>query len=199
MVAALVGVYCGFLVGISGPLYLSLIVGWDAAALLFIVWTWIIIGSMDGKKTAEHALSEDPSRPVADIILLGVSIASLGAVGLVLSNAGSTGNERLVSAAIAILSVVLSWIVVHTIYTLRYALIYYGNPKGGIDFGDETQPAYSDFAYLAFTIGMTFQVSDTAFKTSNMRRTALRHSLFSYVFGTIIVATTINLIAGLGK
>jgi len=88
---------------------------------------------------------------------------------------------------------------VHTIYTLRYALLFYTAPIGGVDFKEHGLPSYADFAYLSLTLGMTFQVSDTDLNTRAFRKTALRHALLSYLFGTIIVATTINLIAGLGK
>jgi hypothetical protein len=82
---------------------------------------------------------------------------------------------------LSLASVVLSWAVVHTVFTLRYARLYYLGPDGGVDFNDESKPRYSDFAYLAFTIGMTFQVSDTALCSNEIRRTALRHALLSYL------------------
>ncbi len=83
-------------------------------------------------------------------------------------------------------------------YATRYARLYYTGEDGGIDFNEDEPPTYVDFAYLAFTIGMTFQVSDRP-ETRAIRATALRHALLSYLFGAIIVATTINLIAGLAK
>src|SRR5215210_5268718 len=100
---------------------------------------------------------------------------------------------------LGIVSVVLAWGMVHTVFTLRYARLYYGRPKGGIEFNQDEPPRYSDFAYLAFTVGMTFQVSDTNLKTEQIRATVLRQGLLSYMFGTVIIATTINLIAGLTK
>jgi uncharacterized membrane protein len=155
---------------------------------------------MDEKQTADHALAEDPTRTTSEFTLLGASVASLGALALVLVKASSaTGSTKALLAGLGIASVILSWVVVHTIYVLRYAVLYYGEPRGGVDFGGEKQPAYADFAYLAFTIGMTFQVSDTGFSNREFRKLALRHALLAYVFGTLIVATTINLIAGLNK
>ena len=91
----------------------------------------------------------------------------------------------------------LSWAVVHTVFALRYAHLYYTDTPGGIDFKQEPMPDYHDFAYVAFTVGMTFQVSDTDINTRPMRRAILRHALLSWLFGAIIVAMTINLIAGL--
>jgi uncharacterized membrane protein len=95
----------------------------------------------------------------------------------------------------AILTVLVSWALVHTVFTLRYAHRFYGTPVGGIDFSSDEAPDFHDFAYLAFTIGMTFQVSDTDLTTNNMRRLALRHALISYLFGAVILAATINVTA----
>jgi uncharacterized membrane protein len=98
-------------------------------------------------------------------------------------------------------SVVVSWLVVHTIFTLKYARPYYGGDsrEGGVDFENDVRPPYSDFAYLAFTIGMTFQVSDTDLQSAAFRRLALRHALLSYLFGAVILAATINLVAGIAS
>jgi len=121
-------------------------------------------------------------------------------VGLVLVRAGhGNGLNEALLAGLSVASIVLAWSVVHTVYSLRYAELYYKGPAGGVDFNAEGAPCYIDFAYLALTIGMTFQVSDTNLKTTNIRRTALRHALLSYAFGTLIIATTINLVAGLTK
>jgi uncharacterized membrane protein len=94
--------------------------------------------------------------------------------------------------------VAAAWIIVHTLFMLRYARLYYSSPHGGIDFNQDEPPAYRDFAYLAYTLGMTYQVSDTALKNSTMRATALRHTLLSYVLGAVVLAATINLVVGLG-
>jgi uncharacterized membrane protein len=173
------------------------LVSWDAAVLVFAIWVWSSIWNLDGQLTAKHALREDPSRAVSDIVVLSGSVASLAAVGIVLASSQST--NKVWYASLAVVSVILSWLTVHTIFSLRYAELYYYGSRGGVDFTDTKEPAYSDFAYLAFTIGMTFQVSDTGFKSGEFRRIALRHAMISYIFGTVIVATTINLVAGLSK
>ena len=99
---------------------------------------------------------------------------------------------------IGLTTVAVSWFTVHTIFMLRYAVLYYAEPAGGIDFGSDEPPSYRDFAYLALTLGMTYQVSDTALRTTALRGTALRHALLSYLFGAIILAVAINLVVGLG-
>lgn len=99
---------------------------------------------------------------------------------------------------LGVLSVVVSWLLVHTIFMLRYAEEYYRESGGAIDFPGTKQPTFQDFAYLAFTMGMTYQVSDTNFQSTTLRAVALRHALLSYLFGTVIVATTINLVISIG-
>ena len=98
---------------------------------------------------------------------------------------------------VGIVSVVLSWATVHTVFTLRYTRSHYQSPEGGVDFNEKDPPAYLDFVYLAFTIGMTFQVSDTDLTTKRIRRIALLHALMSYLFGAVIVALAINIVASL--
>jgi uncharacterized membrane protein len=177
---------------------MSVLIGWDVAAATYMTWIWVTILRRSAEDTARRSTTTDPDRAMTDVLLLTAAVASLMAVGLVLRQAAQgTGAEELVQVGLGMASVVLSWAMVHTIFTLRYAHLYYAGPDGGIDFNDSDPPTYADFAYLAFTIGMTFQVSDTALKSSKIRRTALRHALLSYLFGTGILATTINLVASL--
>ncbi|MEO7373279.1 MAG: DUF1345 domain-containing protein [Terrimesophilobacter sp.] len=174
------------------------VIGWAVAALVYSSWVWLIIGKMDAEATADHATEEDPSRATTDLMILGASLASLAAVAIILIAAhAAKGAPQVLLAASAVGSVALSWILVHTLFTLRYARLYYRGSVGGINFNQAEMPQYSDFAYLAFTLGMTFQVSDTNIQTHEIRSTALRHSLLSYVFGSVILATIINLVAGL--
>jgi uncharacterized membrane protein len=179
---------------------MPLLIGWDAFALTYIAWVSFTTFRLHRDTTAGLAGSEDPDRLFIDVLMVFASLASLGGVGWGLVQAGKTdGKVELMHVATGILSVVLSWALVHTIFTLRYARLYYRAPKGGIDFNSDEDPTYRDFAYFAYTIGMTFQVSDTSITASNIRHTVLRHALLSYLFGTVIVATTINLVAGLSK
>jgi uncharacterized membrane protein len=195
-----VGALGGLVVGILGPWWLIPLSVWDVAALVLVSWIWRSLLPLDPAGTAAHARRENPGRAEAGGLLLGASVASLLAVGLVLVRAGhSSGLTKGLLVGLSVASVVLAWSVVHTVFSLRYAKLYYQGEAGGVDFNEEEPPCYTDFAYLALTIGMTFQVSDTNLKTKEIRRTALRHALLSYVFGALIIATTINLIAGLTK
>lgn len=196
---AAVGIATAVLAGVSGAWGYAPLCGWDAAALLFIAWVWLTIRAMGPSQTAQHATRQDPGRAVSDVIVLVAAGASLMAVGYVLIRAGSAkGSAQEWLAGLAIASVALSWFAVHTLFTLRYARAYYTGKDGGVDFKQNISPRYVDFAYLAFTIGMTFQVSDTDLRSSTMRAIALRHALLSYLFGAVILASMINLLAGLG-
>ena len=174
-------------------------VGWVTAAAVFCTWVWTQIWPLPPGQTAAHATGEDPNRALRELIVLGASVASLGALGLLLVYAHQVGGlTRIMLALLALVSVAVSWFSVHTIFMLRYARLYYAKPAGGIDFNQDEPPGYPDFAYLALTIGMTFQVSDTTLRNSAVRSTALHHALLSYLFGSIILATAINLIVSLG-
>jgi uncharacterized membrane protein len=154
---------------------------------------------MGSSATASHSTREDPGRAGADLIVLIAAVASLGAVGLVLAEASAArGWQQSLYAGLGVASIVLSWFTVHTLFTVRYARLYYTSESGGVNFHQAKPPSYLDFAYLAFTIGMTFQVSDTDLESPTIRHSALRHALLSYLFGAVILATTINLVAGLG-
>lgn len=169
----------------------------DGAALVFVVWVWITVTGADAAATARLARAEDPSRVAAEAVLIGAGAASLLAVAFTLVQAGNAlAPARGFLTALAIGSVALAWSSIHTVFMLRYARLYYSPPDGGIDFHGET-PDYLDFAYLALTVGMCFQVSDTELTGKRVRRCALHHALLSYLFGTVIVAVTVNLVAAL--
>jgi uncharacterized membrane protein len=199
-VSGLVGAIAAVVAILLGEALIAPAVGWDGGALTFLVWTWLTIAPMGAPDTAAHATREGPSRPVSDVLLLGAAVVSLAAVGIVLVQASSAqGFAQDLLAGVGVATVALSWLVVHTVYTLQYARLYYSGDPGGVDFNQDGPPRYADFAYLSLTLGMTFQVSDTDLRTSEIRATVLRQALLSYLFGVVIFATTINLIASLGS
>jgi uncharacterized membrane protein len=180
------------------PWQAATLLGWDAAAVLLVATIWTVVLPMDAAQCADHALREDSSRAAADTVVMAAAVAMLGAVGLILVKAASaTGATKAYLLVVGVVSVVLAWGAVHTIFTLRYARLYYSPPEGGIDFNEKAAPDYHDFAYLAFTIGMTFQVSDTDLTCKPIRRTALRHALLSFLFGAVILGLIINVVASL--
>lgn len=199
-VAAILGIGMSVALMKTGHSELALLWGWDVTALVTIAWIVLALFGLDAAKTARLASTEDPDRLTLDLLMLVASVASLAAVIIGLTQAGDAhGAEKTLQIATCVGSVVLSWALVHCTFTLRYAVLYYSEPKGGIDFHSDDEPGYLDFAYLAFTVGMTFQVSDTDIVRKSIRHAVLRHALLSYVFGTVIVATMVSVVAGLGK
>jgi uncharacterized membrane protein len=173
-------------------------IGWDAAAGLFVAWVLLAVWRLDVEATKTHASREDPSLRLTEAIVLGAGIAMLTSVGLALVKAGHVGGAaKAWLIALGVLTLVLSWTTVHVLYALRYARGYYAAPVGGIDFNEADPPTYLDFAYLSFTIGMTFQVSDTNLTSKPIRRIALGHGLLSYLYGAMIIAMAINVVASL--
>jgi uncharacterized membrane protein len=178
----------------------SILLGWDITVTIYLVWVWSAVWRLAPGLTARLAKREDPSTAVAEILVVGAGTAVLVAVGFALVRAGqATGGLKAYMITLGLLSVVLSWIVVHTVFMLRYARAYYSEPAGGIEFAGTELPAYMDFAYFSFTVGMTFQVSDTTITSKAVRRITLRHALLSYLFGAVLIGLVINVVATLLK
>jgi uncharacterized membrane protein len=195
-ICAMVGLITAGAVAPFAPWPITVLAGWDTALATYLAWVWISVGRLPPETTQRLATSEDLSHVAAEIVLIAASVVNLSIVGAALIEAR---NRNLVEAGLingtAVLSVALAWAVIHTVYALRYARVFYER-GGGIDFRGEP-PDYRDFAYLAFTIGTTYQVSDTPLLTKEFRRIALPHVLLSYLFATVILATVINVVAGL--
>jgi uncharacterized membrane protein len=200
MVAAAIGAVVAFVAAWFTPWQLTVLIGWDVTALIVITTVWIAIGRFDAAETAEFATREDNTRAGTHLLLIGAALVSLLGVVLafVKANQGLHQNEVLLEGA-GVFTIACSWLLVHTVYSLKYAHVYYTAPEGGIDFKSRgaEHPDYVDFAYTAFTVGMTFQVSDTDITQRVMRRHVLRHALVSFLFGAVILSTTVNVIAGL--
>lgn len=174
----------------GGPL-----AGWAIGAGLFVIWTWLVLWPMDHVETEARASREEPTHVGTAAVILIAPFVSLGGIVEVLSE-----KNRTALIFIALLSVVASFLAIHTMFATHYARMYYGDePRGGIDFHQDEPPRYSDFAYIALTVGMSFAISDTDVGSSRLRRLLVFHALLSYLFGTVIVALLINLTAGIGS
>ncbi|WP_170874423.1 DUF1345 domain-containing protein [Mycobacterium sp. IS-1264] len=174
------------------------LVGWVVTAGVYVVWTRLILGGMDAEETRRYVTREDPTRWIADVVVVSASVASLAGVGYVVAAGTHAGAPAIAAAILGILAVAASWFAVHTLFTVHYARLYYSDEPGGINFHDPEPPRFRDFAYVAFTVGMTFQVSDTEIGLTSIRATVLRHAMLSYLLGAVVLAVTVNLIAGLG-
>jgi uncharacterized membrane protein len=198
---AIAGGAAGFATAWFAPWQLSTLVGWDVAAATYLLWVWTSVGPFSPDETRRFAIKEDNSRPVAHLLVVTACVVSLVGVGFDLLKASeeTDAGTDVVLIGAAVLTVVLSWATVHTVFALRYAHEFYSPPIGGIDFksGRDFAPDYRDFAYVAFGIGMTFQVADTDIQERKIRHTVLIHSMLSYLFGAVILAVTINIVAAI--
>src|ERR1035437_673383 len=168
-VAASLGVAAGGLSSLFTFWQAAMLIGWDAGAVCLISWIWISMARLNADQSKSHASREDTSIRLSELIVLSSGVALLAAVGLVLIRAAhATGEAKAYLIALGVLSVALTWGLVHSVFTLRYARTFYAWPVGGIDFNEEDPPTYLDFAYLSLTIGMTFQVSDTNLTTKSI-------------------------------
>jgi uncharacterized membrane protein len=183
---------------------LRALAGWDAASFTLAALAWIIILRADAAETRRRAGVDDPGQKTVFFMAVASSLVSLIAAGLGLRWVKSMpAQDEAIWTAIAFGAVVLSWILTHTSFTLRYAHLYYRQQRGRapgqecVEFPGTDRPADIDFAYLAFTIGMCFQTSDVVVKTSAMRREVLLHAMLSFVYNTAIVALALNVVISL--
>ena len=181
-----------------------IMVAWDIFSFSMIVLSVTVFMSMCSKEIRVLARFEDSSRFVVFVIVIVASLGSLAGILLLLGNKGSWLLPKGLETFIYITGVTFSWILLHIMFTFRYAHYYYGDrvgkntdTVGGLEIPDEKCPDYLDFAYFSFVIGMTFQVSDITISSRHIRRLALLHGLLSFVFNTVIVALTINLVVEL--
>jgi uncharacterized membrane protein len=183
-------------VGLLGNFPLGILSGISLAAAAFVAGGVVVLWPMSADATRQYAHRED-FRPLAEeLIVVLAALASLSGIGvlLVLGNSGT----RHAAAAVGLVGVFLTWATVHLMYAARYAHLYFREPEGGIDFNNAAEvPSYRDFFYFSYNLGMTFQVSDTSVSTTAIRSVVLRHCLLAYVFSTVILAATINLVAGI--
>ncbi|WP_448698574.1 DUF1345 domain-containing protein [Mucilaginibacter sp. AW1-3] len=188
-----------------------IMLSWGSCALTIIILDWLIITSAHPREMRRIARLKDSSRFIVLLFVIAASCVSLFAIIFLLLNHGKDAAQHAhvtKHVLMSIGSVVVSWWMLHTVFTMSYAHMYYtstpqtNDPKdtviGGLQFpGDEKNPDYLDFVYFSFVIGMTFQVSDVEISSRSIRRLALLHALISFAFNTAIVALSINVISGL--
>ncbi|MGC4935457.1 DUF1345 domain-containing protein [Gordonia sp. DT30] len=197
LIALAAGVVLGIVIGlVDADAGIGVLCGIAISAGVFVALGWLTLWPVDADDTRRHVGRED-FRPIVDEVIVVVAAScALGGIVALLVEGGS--HAHWLPAAVALLGVFLSWAALHLMYATRYAFLYYArSPVGGIDFNSDDPPAYRDFFYFSYNLGMTYQVSDTSVSNSAIRAVALRHCLLSYVFGAVILATTINLVAGI--
>ena len=178
---------------------------WDIYAIVVLLMAWITICSANPRTIQRRARSQDSSRTLIFAFIVIAACMSLLAVILVLREHKALQKTAGLHLFIAALAVIEAWLLIHTVFALRYAHVYYRSEQeadvqgsgGGLIFPGEHKPDYEDFAYFSFVVGMTCQVSDVNVTSRSMRRLALLHGLLSFAFNTVILALSINIISGL--
>ncbi len=226
LVSAGAGLAAGLLVSLAGldnrwfqdsSVIIALSSGWTVGAGVFVILIVADLWRLDGPRTRAWGTREDPSRGWSRSIIIAAAFVALAAVGALMAKSQSAkGASVFLVAGLAVATVFAAWFLIHTVYTLRYAEMYYAlDDDGGsraaanpaeleaqkstkpIDFPGVAEPCYADFAYFAFNLGLTYQVSDTTVGRTALRRVILVHCLLSYLYSTAILATIINVVIGL--
>ncbi|MEU2298150.1 DUF1345 domain-containing protein [Streptomyces antibioticus] len=192
--SVVLGAAVGVAVGLTTDAPLGALAAIAAMELFFVLAGWVVLWPMDAAATHRNARREDFEPVVEELVVVGVALCGLVAIVLLLLH-GDTSDTR--HAATALCGVFTAWAALHLMYATRYAYVYYEDSGGGIDFNSDSPPAYRDFFYFSYNLGMTYQVSDTNVSSTTIRSIVLRHCLMSYVFGTGILATAINLVVGI--
>lgn len=180
----------------STPWLTAALLGWIALVAVHSLWvTWSVRG-MDADQTRLHAQREDPRRAVRDALHVVAAAAAVAGMAAMLVAADSTSVARVINAGLGLAAVLGAWTIIQIVYMLRYAALYYEDPKDSspaIDFNSDDAPTYLEFAYFAFTIGASFATSDAAVRAAPIRLAVLRHSLLSFFFGSVVLASATSL------
>jgi uncharacterized membrane protein len=185
-------------------LHMRLLIGWDAGALTYLAFAWLAVGRADEAMTRVRAQLYDQTGYVIFLLVVVASTASVVAIGYLVSDAKQLPYpERAVHLSLSIFALLLSWLLIHTLFAFHYARWYYWREHPakdhvrGLVFPGEKEPDYLDFAYYSLVVGMTSQVSDVAVVDRRMRRLTLVHGVLSFVFNIAILAMSINIIGGM--
>ncbi|MEU8298687.1 DUF1345 domain-containing protein [Micromonospora sp. NPDC048909] len=194
-----VGIVAGLGVAAAGAPELAPLVTWTVAAGMIMAWVWWVCWPIEADGTERLAEAEARSRSTDSAILIAAAISLAAVVQALVRSSNQQDPVAVAAVILSVVAVVLSWALVNTVFAFKYARLYYFESDGGIDFRQPQPPAYSDFAYLAFTIGMSYAVSESEPSSTSIRRVALGHALLSYTFGTGVLAVAINLVTNLGQ
>jgi uncharacterized membrane protein len=179
----------------------ALLIGLAVEGVVFVVSGWVAMWPADAAATAEHARRDEFKPLVEELVIVGLSVLGIAAT-MVLGLMGP-GVARIWAALLALLGVLLQWATLHLMYVARYAYEYYQwdpgsarTRRGGIDFNGGDDPSYKDFFYFSYTLAISYAVSDTDVSSPAIRAVVIRHTLLSWLFSLIILATTVNVVTG---
>jgi uncharacterized membrane protein len=206
LLALVVAVAAALLLPAMLPPSTRLAIAWDSAVLVFLMMTWWVVQKCPTDQMQQTVLANDQGRVGILLLVLLATGASLAAIFFLVQKAKDTSaGPPLAQVALAVLTIVCSWFLTHVMFALHYAHRFYrddpdtpeADATGGLQFPGDAPPHYWDFLYFAFVIGMTSQVSDVQVTSRPMRRLVLWHGVLSFAFYTMILALSINIVAGL--
>lgn len=176
---------------------LQLLITYDSYALTVNALAWLSMTYLHPREMQKTYRLQDSGRVLILLFAITAALASFFAVIFLLDVVKQLNEDHIrVYIILSALTVINSWVLLHSLFTLRYAHLYYQQEPGGLNFPDTNEPGYEDFAYVAFGIGMTSQVADVGPTTPAFRRLILAHSLLAFAFNTLIVALSINVVSG---
>ena len=185
-------------------LHTRLLIAWNAGTLTYLTFCWLAVGRADAHMTRVRAQLYDQTAYVIFLLVVVASSASIVAIGFLVGDAKQLPfAERAARLSLSICALLLSWLLIHTLFAFHYARCYYWREEPskehirGLRFPGQSEPDYLDFVYYSFVVGMTSQVSDVAVVARHMRRITLIHGVLSFVFNIAILAMSINIIGGM--
>lgn len=200
-IIALINTSVVFMLMYHQKLEVLVLTTWCTYSAVNLILDGLIVFSNSATEVKMFAAEEDSSKTFVFLFIIFSALFSLLAVVQLLISVKTNPADFNSQALLSVLSVVLSWFLIHTVFTLRYAHLFYRSIKKGkekgICFPGDEDPDYTDFAYFSFTIGMTFQVSDVEVAAKDIRKLVLLHGLLSFAFNTSIIALSINIISSL--
>ena len=200
-VAVLVGVVIAVALPSRWMVISRVLTAWNGAMLVLVPLTYVRMRRLDAKQLRAHYAEEDPTGPVILIFVVAAALLSVAAiVALLATLKHAAPAERVAHTVLAIMTIVNSWLLVHTMFTLHYADIYYSvteETPPPLSFPETRHPLFWDFLYFSFTIGVACQTADVATTQTGIRRTVTVHSLIAFVFNLFVLGFAINVTAGL--
>jgi len=179
------------------------LLGWSVGVALYLALAWWLCARFDARRTRAHAQAQDEPSVVLFLLMLLATLACLVAiVAMVEQGQDLSGSQRTLHMAVSLVALVASWLFIQTIFAFRYAHRYYqpaqrqAPERPGLEFPGGQAPDYFDFLYCAYVVGMTSQVSDVQVTSREMRRLTLVHSVLSFGFNMLVLALSINVVAG---
>ena len=177
---------------------------WDVVMICFLALTWrLMIHATPAMMRRSTLQAGEELWTIFGLITIATCVNAI-AVGHIPDMKETLNIDSILSLGIGILTIIGSWLLLHTIFAEHYADVYYQGDKTfperkltGLDFPGEIEPDYGDFLYFSFVIGMTSQVSDVDVTSHQMRHLSLVQGILSFFFNTTILAIAINIIAGI--